>query len=52
MCVPVLEGSEKTLDSTWFEIPAHRVFHLKLLLFLVKFAPDNFLVDGIDNEIF
>lgn len=50
--IPVLECGEEALNLSGLEISAHRVLDLELLLLLVEFATDDFLVDCIDDEVF
>lgn len=47
-----MECGEEALNFAGFEISAHRVLDLELLLLLVELAADDFLVDRIDDEVF
>ena len=48
----MLQRGEEALNLSWLQIPTHRILYLELLLLLVEFATDDFLVDGIDDEVF
>ena len=48
----MLQRGEEALNLSWLQIPTHRILYLELLLLLVELAPDDILVDGIDDQVF